>query len=261
MTESEIDNEVAVLKMRNYLYFDINEIDLPIYRIIPFESFLEMITTNNLTLVKTRLWKDPYENFFLKCNAFLQNGTPVDMKGLQEQIFGQCWTLFPETDAFWRIYSHNINGVRLKSTVRKLLDAIFDNHSNATLATSFIGKVRYDSQQNINALFTNPNYIGSISSLSAALIDAQLIKRIEFEHEKEVRLLYQVDSFSPDIQNNIKSFVIDPNELIDEVMLDPRITGRNENIYRKTLQSLGYKNPIVKSQLYNFVPMDITFNF
>lgn len=261
MTQQEIDNEVAALKMRNYLFFDISEIDSPIYRIIPFESFLEMITTNSLTLVKTRLWEDPYENFLLKCNASLQNGTPVDMKGLQEQIFGQCWTLFPETDAFWRIYSHNINGVRLKSTVRKLLNAIFDDHSYATLTTSFIGKVRYYSQQNINALFTNPNYIGSINSLGAAMIDAQLIKRIEFEHEKEVRLLYQVDSFSPDIQNNIKSFAINPNHLIDDVMLDPRISGRNENIYRQTLQSLGYQNPIIKSQLYNFVPINITFTF
>ena len=132
--------------MKNYLYFDQSEIDLSTYKILPFESIIEMLVTNKLTLVKTRMWEDPYENFLLKFIAFMENGTPVNLKGLQEQIFGQCWTLLPKTDAYWRMYSHNINGVRIKSTVHKLFNAIFDNHSNASLASSFIGKIRYCSQ-------------------------------------------------------------------------------------------------------------------
>ena len=261
MTQQVIEREVARFKRRNYLGFNDDELELPIYRIFPFESLLEMLNTKNLTLVKTRIWEDPYENFLLKCNASMLNGTPVNLKGLQEQIFGQCWTLHPETDAFWRIYSYNKNGVRIKTTVRKLLDVIFDDSSYATLTASFIGKVEYDKVQNIGTLFSDPNYIGSIlqDTTGQGLVKAQLIKRIEFEHEKEIRLLYNVDSSSPDIQNDIKSFSINPNNLIDDIMLDPRIGSRYENIYTQTIQGLGYQNPITKSQLYNFSPINITF--
>ncbi|PLX08660.1 MAG: hypothetical protein C0594_05995 [Marinilabiliales bacterium] len=263
MTQQEIEREVANFKRRNYLHFDDNELDLPIYRIFPFESLLEMLNTNNLTLVKTRMWEDPYENFLLKCNASMLNGTPVNLKDLQEQIFGQCWTLYPETDAFWRIYSYSKNGVRIKTTVRKLFDVIFDNSSYSTLTTSFIGKVQYDTVQNIGSLFSDPNYIGSIvqDTTGQGLVEAQLIKRIEFEHEKEIRLLYSVDSSSPDIQNDIKHFSINPNNLIDDIMFDPRISSRYENIYRQTILSLGFRNPILKSQLYNFTPVNIRLPF
>jgi hypothetical protein len=263
MTQLEIEKEVARFKKGNYLYFTEDELDLPIYRIFPFESLLEMLNTNSLTLVKTRMWEDPYENFLLKCNATMQNGMPVNLKGLQEQIFGQCWTLYPETDAFWRIYSHDKNGVRIKTTVRKLFDVIFDDTSYANLTTSFIGKVQYDTQQNIGALFSNPAYIGSIlrDTTGKGLVESQLIKRIEFEHEKEVRLLYSVDSSLPEIQYDIKKFNINPNSLIDDIMLDPRISPRNENIYRQTIQRLNYINPITKSQLYNFIPVNIRLPF
>jgi hypothetical protein len=260
MTQQEIEKEVARFKKNNYLYFDQSELDYPVYRIFPFESLLEMINNQKLTLVKTRMWEDPYENFLLKCNVSLKNSTPVDLKNLQEQIFGQCWTLYPETDAFWRIYSHNINGVRIKTTVRKLLDVIFDDHSYSTLTSAFIGKVRYDTQQNISSFLSNPSYLESIihDTTGRGMIDAQLMKRSEFEHEKEVRLLFQVDSSSPHIQNDIMRFDIDPNDLIDDIMFDPRINNRNENIYRQTIQRLGFNNPVLKSQLYSFVPVNIT---
>ena len=263
MTPQEIEREVARFKRSNYLGFSDDDLDLPIYRIFPFESMLEMLNSNSLTLVKTRIWEDPYENILLKCNATMQDGTSVNLNGLQEHIFGQCWTLYPETDAFWRIYSHIKNGLRIKTTVRKLLDVIFDDRSYATLTTSFIGKVEYDSIQNIINTLSDPNYIDSIlrDTTGQGLVKAQLIKRIEFEHEKEIRLLYNVDSSSPDIQNDIKSFVINPNILIDDIMLDPRISSRYENIYTQTIRNLGYQKPIIKSQLYNFTPINIRLPF
>ena len=44
--------------------------------------------------------------------------------GFKENLYGQCWTKTRESDAMWRIYSPNKNGVRIMTTPRKLLTAL-----------------------------------------------------------------------------------------------------------------------------------------
>ncbi len=261
--QQDTDREVARFKIRNFIGFSPEEFDLPIYRILPWEFLLEMFLTNQLTLVKPKLWDDPYENLLLKSNAYRRDGTPIDLKDLQEHAFGQCWTLFPETDAFWRIYSHDQNGVRIKTTVRRLFDIIFDNHSHANLTTSFIGRVEYQPQAEIERFYSDPVNIEPIirDTSGQGMVMSLLLKRNEFEHEKEVRLIYSVDSYSADKANSTKSFNIVPNDLFDDIMLDPRIKPRQERIYRETIQRLGFRNPIVKSSLYQFTPINITLPF
>ena len=259
MTQDEIDAEVEHFKHRNYLYLDNLDKDTPIYRVLPFETLLELLNESKLTLVKTKLWEDPYENYLLKCNAFLSDGTPVGIEHLQEQLFGQCWTLTPESDALWRIYSYETKGIRIKTTINKLFNVVFDKHSRSSLINSFIGKVRYASKQAIQNHFSQPQNTTPIMSDTSAqlMIDAQLWKRAEFQHENEIRVLYYVDSRHNDRLSNIKKFDIIPNDLIDEITLDPRIAERNRHIYTETLKKLGYTGAISKSELYKLDPVNI----
>jgi len=246
----------------NYLNLKECEYDLPVYHTLPFKFILNMLITNKLTLVKTKKWEDadPWENFYFKWKAFRPDKkTPVEIEHIRELIFGQCWSLLPESDALWRIYSPNKDSVRIKSTIRKLLDVIFDENSNDSRTSSFIGKVEYKAQQGIEVYYSNQNNLGKSGE---GIFDTHLIKREEFEHEKEVRLLYRVNLGSSDSLNDIICFNIEPNDLIDDIMLDPRINDlKEENIYRKTLEMLGYQNPIIKSTLYDFKSIDIILPF
>ena len=47
-----------------------------IYRIIPFDTLLQMLTEHKNYLVKTSKWEDSYENFFLK-ETFMHKGKLV----------------------------------------------------------------------------------------------------------------------------------------------------------------------------------------
>ena len=46
--------------------------------------------------------------------------------------------------------------------------------------------------------------------------------------------------------NKIKKFEIDPNDLIDEICFDPRISERYHELYKTTFQNIGYKGKIIK---------------
>lgn len=87
-----------------------DDMDKPIFRFISLENLTELLVNKVLTLVKTKLWDDPYENYLLKCNVFYNN-KELNLQDLQEQIFGQCWTLIDESDALWRIYSVDKKGI------------------------------------------------------------------------------------------------------------------------------------------------------
>lgn len=253
-------DEILRLKKQNYLNFTEDELDKNIYRIIPFESILEILTTQSLTLVKTKFWEDPYENHFIKCTFIDGNlNIPINALNLQEQVFGQCWTIYEESDAFWRIYSPTLKGVRLKTTIRKLFDVIFDNENRNSLNASFIGKVKYENLQDIRNDMLVPGFAKNVlhDFSGRKYLDTHLIKRKEFEHENEVRLLYNVESNSPDTNYDIKKFKINPNNLFESILLDPRVSDLNQKIITDTIQQLGYTNPIEKSDLYTFTPLNL----
>jgi len=78
-----------------------------------------------------------------------------------------------------------------------------------------------------------------------------------FRHEKEVRLIFN----APEHNENIFSFAIDPVELFDEIVLDPRMGQalfartkqqiRNMGFTKKVIQSGLYKIPSFTIQLHN----------
>lgn len=260
MTQAEIEAEVARFKPQQVLYIDPNEMDNQVYRVFPFDALLEVLIENKLTLVKTKFWEDPYENYIFKCNWKMQDGTKIDPTGMIDQFFGQCWTETEDSDAMWRIYSADTKSVRVKTKVNKLFDVIFDDHSYNSLTKSFIGRVKYDTKLNIQnyiSNFNNPHPVIKDTTLQI-MIDAHLWKREEFVHEKEIRILHTCDSSSPLKQKPIVKFDIDPNDLFEEITLDPRISERFEKIYTDTLRKLGYTGTINKSELYKLDPVDIT---
>lgn len=218
-----------------------------IYRIIPFDVLLSMISEKKNVLVKTKKWEDAYENFLFKEN-FVVNGNQWSISSLQEQLYGQCWTLRKSSDAMWRIYSSNKKSVRIRSTVGALWDSI----NNCTDGKCLMGEVQYFPQAQIcDDLVNGAPY--SIDSLTDLLIYSQFVKRNSFSHEAEYRAIFFADNTS---DSDVQEFDIDPFDFIKSIYFDPRADDAYVARCKKILTTV-FKFPakrISKSTLYQFKP-------
>ena len=82
------------------------------------------------------------------------------------------------------------------------------------------------------------------------------LKRQEFSHEEEVRIIISYATDDPRINNDNIIFQIDPNSFIEEILIDPRLIGTEiERVIREQLVVMGAQvNKISTSQMYNFTP-------
>jgi len=134
---------------RNAINLTDDELDKPVYRIMPVYRLLEGLESKQQVLVKPYKWDDPFENMLLSSDVKLSSGESGTMPELRDSVYGQCWTLHKETDAMWRIYSNDNNGVKIKSTPRKLLDALKVSDLRFSDIQCFIGKVCYLNQKDL----------------------------------------------------------------------------------------------------------------
>lgn len=100
--------------MNNFIYIKQPDYSTKIYRIFSTNRLIELFEKKENALVKPELWDDPFENFILKIPEKGSKSKP------NKRGYGQCWTLNFESDAMWRIYSPDKNGVRIQTTIRKL---------------------------------------------------------------------------------------------------------------------------------------------
>jgi hypothetical protein len=139
---------------RNLINLTENDLSLPIYRIISVSRLENILTTNQLGLVRPKVWDDPFENWLLKSKFILKNGNEASVMSSQDFV-GQCWTATEESDAMWRIYSPEKSGVKIKTTIGKLLNELLNQveDENKFEISKFIGKVKYLSKEEIIAEF------------------------------------------------------------------------------------------------------------
>ena len=231
-----------------YLNLDEAEYHDHIYRIIPYDRFLELFNINKNTLVKTNKWEDTFENFALKSKLKFPDGSQIELDA-HERLYGQCWTTSKASDAMWRIYSPDKRSVRIRTTVDKLLTSLVVANVNASMTQECIGKVEYLPESEIvNRAKKALTSSGQITF--GSLFRSLLHKRKAFEHEKEIRLAYL--DWGYDLpQSDIYQYEIEPHELITQVMIDPRVSyedfkGIKDDIQNKT----GYQGDIKRSLLY-----------
>jgi len=241
--------------------FEYEDDPIPIYRIMHIETFLEILNKKRLFLRNPAKWDDPFENYILKkCSNLRKLHFPAD-------IFGQCWTLHPETDAMWRIYAPDKNGVKIKTTAQNLFSQLFlsEEAGEYPYLSCFIGKVRYVNPDEIRDLDGRIAEIvsGPGASRNIPVAKTLLMKRPEFEHEAEVRLIYldQHDLKKPKLGSGLRAllksnddsvfeFPIDPTNLIEEIVLDPRMNDYSCQAYENYIRTLGYEGPLHQSSLY-----------
>lgn len=220
-----------------------------------------MIQNSNLYFGKVSSWEDVYENWFLKEQMVLPTGEKGSAKELIPGVFGQSWTLQEESDAMWRIYSkldrtlHDYlddTAVRIKTTARKLYNVIYANDED--FYTSYIGAVKYLSQNDFLKMQDSLSPLNPLD-LSEVFVKSYFFKRTPFEHEREVRPILIYSPKHENFGRDGVSFDIDFDNLIDEMVTDPRLTPDEYRTVRGQLIGLGAKSDKVRnSELYNIPP-------
>jgi hypothetical protein len=236
---------------------DIVDWDAQIYRVYSIKWFTDLITTNKNGLVNPSKWEDPFENFFLQNQCVASDGTIVSLESLSNSWYGQCWTRNSDSDAMWRIYSSNKEGVRVSTTIRKLFSSLYDHNDKFSNLKYMIGSVEYLERTKIEQFLSNTTFTElAMGGQPHKFAKTLCIKRSEFSHENEVRLLFQ------DVENNVgkngvASFPFNHDMILDDVALDPRLSPADFQNVKSRLVKLGCKLPIIQSDLYQITPTTI----
>lgn len=88
-----------------------------------------MFREKEMLFSRVNEWQDVYENYLLKQNLVVKNVGSVSTQDVMDRCYGQSWTLLEESDAMWRIYSDDMNSVKVTTTAEKLMDVLYDNDS------------------------------------------------------------------------------------------------------------------------------------
>lgn len=239
----------------NLIFLTDEDLDRNIYRVFSFGRLKEIFESKQITLVKPKLWDDPFENFILNSTGVLPDGREFQI-GFRDSFYGQCWSLTKESDAMWRIYSPDKNGIKVKTTIRKLFAPLFQvggSHQkfngNVYNLSSFVGRVKYqgtkkliemlnDKERMSNKIFDQSGW-GQASSF--------YFKRWAFRHENEVRIMFNKHDGH---ENDLFKYDVDPIKLIDEIVFDPRMKTEEYELRKQEIRSWNYQNNVIQSGLY-----------
>lgn len=239
-----------------------SELDKFIYRIIPYDRFIDNLEKKENILIRPKLWDDPFENIL---SLQVQNNVFQYDKYF---IYAQCWTFSEESDLLWRAYSSNKESVKLRSTPRKLINSIINSKIISTINSNpkivfqnmddsitegldgFIGKVKYLSNKRLIDLlkkaFCKCDYDGYYETL--------LLKRHAFKSENELRIGIRYFFGFNDIQillsDDFFKYDVEIFDMVDEIVFDPRISDFKYNALKSQIQQYGYPHLVYKSNLY-----------
>jgi len=164
----------------------------------------------------------------------------------------------------WRIYSSDSKGVRIRTTVRKLISSLYQVTSCSNYSTSYIGKVKYLTESELAEFCSTLFYDDRIENEN--LFRSLLVKRKAFQHESEIRLLYcdlidKIEGRDGDNDNSgLFSYTINPHELIEQFMLDSRLDASEAKNLKSELRKLtGFEGEIKRSLLYA-APEEVIIN-
>lgn len=234
---------------------------LNLYKFMSIKSLGFLLNSSKLYIDRISSWDDSYENYFLKEDIYVKSlKAKLNLKANCPDFFGQCWTSCPESDAMWRIYSYKKDGVRIQTSAKKLLDALYID--DTCMADIWIGNVEYHTQNALHRIAKQickalPTY----EICREFIPKSQFLKRKEFSHEKEFRVVKMLDSSESARWANHKrlAFDIDVNAFIDSYLLDPRLTDKEYKTMCKKLIKMGADPAkIRKSDLYAYSPVKIT---
>jgi hypothetical protein len=161
-----------------------------------------------------------------------------------------------DSDAMWRIYSSDKMGIRVSTTIRKLFAGVCDTTVEFAKLKYFIGKLEYEDRSKIEQFIKTTSFgdlaFGGQGDKFARTL---CIKRPEFEHEKEVRLLIQDPEHK--VHTDVLTLPFAYDSVLSEIVCDPRLDSATFDRLKKDFFGLGCSLPIGQSDLYKIDEMTI----
>ena len=213
-----------------------------LYRYMSLAQFLSIVENKKLFLNKVKRWEDTWEGPDDQLPVITDSGKEVISESLiTSSTVGQCWTYEKDSDAMWRIYSPDRQGIMIETNV----DSFFEINN---LRMAVLAKVIY---------FNKNNYIDKRTEISNnksyRYAGDMALKREAFKHENEVRLLVCLQGYR-EIKNcwdvPVVGFEFNPLSFIKSITFDPRADEWFVNTMKKYCDSNGFACPVEKSSLY-----------
>lgn len=239
-----------------YTFHKLNDSDT-LYRFMPINYLEDLIKNERIYLCQVTKWEDSWEfpSRFIKNKHKPSSNHPSlyltqNANIIQNELYGICFSQIMDTDALWRIYSHNKSSVCIKTSVKSISNAVFNPIMNKEftdrigVVDGFIAPVQYFK---IDEVSIEDIYLAENAKYYPAYMYPAFVKRNAFEHEHEVRLIiYPPISCTGSNGIFLKLGTMD---FIEEIILDPRLNETEESTIRKRLK--GCKHLIRKSHLYD----------
>lgn len=219
------------------------DVDKSLFRYMSLAQFLSIVENKQLFLNKIQRWEDPWEGPDEQIPTIMENGRlEFPISTIKSETVGQCWTYEKDSDAMWRIYSPDRQGVMIETTVEQ-----FQNIQD--LDRAVLAKVIYFNEENFiekrMELQSNKSY---------KFVNDMALKREAFKHENEVRLLMCLAK-NKNIPNykeiSVLGIRIEPERFIKSITFDPRADQWFVDTMKQYCVSRGFQCPIQKSELYN----------
>lgn len=216
---------MPIVKNHKYPKMQAIELEQPLWRYMDFAQFMALLVTETLHLTRIDMFDDAWEGFvprLEKVGGFFEDQILSDNRELRAQAQGErkrfcatCWHANDgHSDAMWKLYLKGSHGIAIRTTFRRLKESL--ERTPEHIIASWVDY--YDETR-------NPPFV-------PGMLHACLKKRKCFEHEKEVRLIWEapqgktVDCDGINVKCEIRA-------LIDEILLFPTGPKWFEDLVRK----------------------------
>ena len=220
-----------------------------LYKYMPLERALEMLTNRALWFSNPTIWKDPFEKRFIE-NVYDVDGVPKPFPW-KNRVYCMCATQTATSEAYWNTYSAQEIGVSIKFNRETLLDEL--DHLAAAGNRIYIGKVEYQKTQVIKGslsgnVFLNPTGKKLLNLGKEELkVRLLLLKRLAYQYENELRIFIVRDKVAKQTGTTLK-YSISNTDLIDSITIDPRIGPFTVGVLRKEFENTFGFTPIGPKQ-------------
>lgn len=224
-----------------------------VWRYVDLEKFEDILNSRKLYFCRTDNMEDPMEGLFQLKDYERTKEMFKSMPLSKKFYFINCWHMSPsQSDGMWKLYTKNRLGVAIKSTVGKLIDSL--QQSEETIHISII-KYRDFKNVTFKELVDDPEnqVFPGFSSTNQFTY-----KRIEFSHEKELRLYFIDHPIPHSIKEGIprdplefKKINVDLNKLVEEIVISPFASEEYSQKVSELISKEGLSFKSSRSDLYD----------
>jgi hypothetical protein len=213
--------------------------DTAVWKYLDLSKFLDLLISRKLFMSRSDKFEDQYEGTFSEPTfeemKKLAQDNPEFLryyKSRREKVVISSWHINEyESFAMWQIFTGNYEGLAIRSTVRRLQEALKPEKQFG----QYIGEVNYIDYKKEYIPFDDAFF-------------PFLFKRKSFQYERELRIITDVTPSAMTINDGLK-IPVDIHQLIEKIYIHPKSENWYKRLVTELLKQLGLDFTIEKSDL------------